>query len=89
MANGNILKQLRDMADREKISTPQALPLLMAAVADIYEEMKAGSDWRKQADERLDALEDKSSKDIAVIGAIGVIVGSLIAVLGEYLIAAI
>lgn len=37
MANGNVLSQLREMADKEKLATPQALPLLMAAVADIYQ----------------------------------------------------
>lgn len=48
MSNGNVLSQLREMADKKTIATDQAMPLLMAAMADIYQNSEEAKEERIQ-----------------------------------------
>lgn len=77
MPNGNVLAQLREMADKQKIQQSQAFSLLAAAVADVYEmgekaatdreaikkEMRDIHDWMIAC--RQDIADNK--KDIAAL----------------------
>lgn len=76
MANGNMLGQLREMADRKEIAPEQAFPLMMAAMADIYEEQLNSKVWRKETEERIDNLEHKDAKFTAIVAAAASIMSS-------------
>lgn len=56
-SGGNTLAQLREMADKEKLSTQQALPLLMAAVADMYEAQQTGNSEIERMNENVIILQ--------------------------------
>ena len=96
MANGNTLQQLRDMADKDKLTTAQAMPLLLAAVADMYESQNKTSnelggikDFIKSVENRcshnaenIEKLE-KRSNILDVISYIFIVIGTALGVLGN------
>lgn len=57
--------------------------------SELKDAIKSLSHWKDEADDRIDALEGHNTKVVAMWGAIGVIGGALIAVIGQYLIASI
>lgn len=88
MSNGTMLRQLREMADRKEVSPEQAFPLMMAAMADIYEEQMKSKEWRKDADERMDKLESKDTRFVAVVAGASSVLGALIALIGVLIVSA-
>lgn len=62
MANGEMLDELRALAEAEKIPTTTALRLLMAATAEMYEGMKTVINGQKDThdlSEKIEAIDDK------------------------------
>lgn len=83
MSNGNLLEELRDLSSKKELSTEQAMPLLMAAVADIYEDMKTRNEWEKKTEERLDSLESRDKKFVALVGAGAAVIGAVVGLIGH------
>ena len=83
MANGELLAELRAMANKEKLTTAQAMPLLMAAVADIYESINERKAWQKLTEERIEKLESKDKRFVALIGAGSAVIGAVVGLIGH------
>lgn len=88
MPNGKLLEQMRNMADQEKLSAPQALPLLMAATADIYDTLTGMAEWKKGLEERVQAIESRDKREVAKWGALGVAAGAVVSGLAMIIVAA-
>jgi hypothetical protein len=88
MPNGKLLEQMRNMADQEKLSAPQALPLLMAATADIYDTLTGMAEWKKGLEERVQAIESQDKREVAKWGALGVAAGAVVSGLAMIIVAA-
>ncbi len=74
MSNGELIKELKEMADSDEISTKGALKLLLVSHAEMYEMFD-----KIQA--RITRLEKSEKKVAAIASIIAVVISSSIAII--------
>ncbi len=73
MSNGELIKELKEMADSDEISTKGALKLLLVSHAEMYKMFV-------QIQARITRLEKSEKKIAAVASVIAVVISSTVAI---------
>ena len=88
MAKDNVVQQLRSMAS-SGAPTKETVGLMAAVVADIHDNVNDNisdqKDYQEKTDTRLDKLESKDKKEVAVIAGATSIITSIIILVGQWL----
>ena len=82
MADGELFEKLEHMVESDDLTLKQGVRLLMQGVVEIYKKMEVDAEWKKSTENRIEKLESKDTRFVALVAGGASIIGAAIGVIG-------